>query len=180
MRLDLSAPRIGFDGWVFVARLVEEEAGYVSFCAPGQNLDGWSRPDTPHCDYCGKFRRRAMLYVLRHTDTGEIKQVGASCITLFLGVKVAGLWTLEFDLDEHLPTLGGEEWGEPVTRGDRSLHKLDTIAVALASPRAGAATSPAPGPATSRSARPQTPSRPRCGDCSSSATRSCAANSQKG
>lgn len=29
----------------------------MSFCAPGQNLDGWSRPDTPHCDYCGKFRR---------------------------------------------------------------------------------------------------------------------------
>jgi len=44
---------------VFVARLVEEEADYVSFCAPGQNLDGWARPDTPHCDYCGKFRRRA-------------------------------------------------------------------------------------------------------------------------
>ena len=132
VRLDLSAPRIGFDGWVFVARLVEEDAGYVTFCAPGQNLDGWARPDTPHCDYCGKFRRRAKLYVLRHTDTGEIKQVGASCITLFLGVKVAGLWTLEYDLDEHLPALGGEEWGEPVARGDRSLHKLDTIALALA------------------------------------------------
>ncbi|EHI43407.1 hypothetical protein OPAG_06685 [Rhodococcus opacus PD630] len=88
---------------LFFARLGEGEAGYVSFCAPGQNLDGWSRPDTPHCDYCGKFRRRAKLYVLRHTDTGEIAQVGASCITLFLGVKVAGLWTLEYDLDEHLP-----------------------------------------------------------------------------
>ncbi|WP_054247837.1 hypothetical protein [Rhodococcus opacus] len=132
VRLNLSAPRIGFDGWVFVARLVEEEAGYVTFCAPGQNLDGWTRPDTPHCDYCGKLRRRAKLYVLRHSDTGEIKQVGASCITLFLGVKVAGLWTLEYDLDEHLPALGGEEWGEPATRGDRSLHKLDTIALALA------------------------------------------------
>ena len=43
VRLDLSAPRTGFDGWVFVARLVEEEAGYVTFCAPGQNLDGWAR-----------------------------------------------------------------------------------------------------------------------------------------
>ncbi|GAB3835100.1 hypothetical protein GCM10028895_55570 [Pontibacter rugosus] len=73
MRLDLSAPRIGFDGCVFVARLVEEEAGYVTFGAPGQYLDGWARPDTPHCDYCGKFRRRAKLYVLRHSDTGEIK-----------------------------------------------------------------------------------------------------------
>ncbi|WP_257014819.1 hypothetical protein [Rhodococcus sp. ACPA1] len=59
LHLPLSAPQIGFGGWVFVARLVEEEAGYVSFCALGQNLDGWSRPDTPHCDYCGKFRRRA-------------------------------------------------------------------------------------------------------------------------
>ncbi|WP_257015958.1 hypothetical protein [Rhodococcus sp. ACS1] len=59
VRLTLSVPQIGFGGWVFVARLVEEEAGYVSFCAPGQNLDGWSRPDTPHCDYSGKFRRRA-------------------------------------------------------------------------------------------------------------------------
>lgn len=132
VRLTLSAPRIGFGGWVFIARLVEEEAGYVTFCAPGQNLDGWSRPETPHCDYCGKFRRRAKLYVLRHTETGEIKQVGASCITLFLGVKIAGLWTLEYDLDEHLPALGGQEWGEPAAGGDRSLHKLDTIALALA------------------------------------------------
>ncbi|NHU44969.1 hypothetical protein G9373_19800 [Rhodococcus sp. A14] len=132
VRLTLSAPRIGFGGWVFVARLEEEEAGYVTFCAPGQNLDGWSRPDTPHCDYCGKFRRRAKLYILRHNDTGEIAQVGASCITLFLGVKVAGLWTLEYDLDEHLPDLGGDEWGEPVAGWDRSLHTLDTIALALA------------------------------------------------
>ena len=59
VHLTPSAPRIGFDGWLFVTRLVEEDADYVTFCAPGQNLDGRSRPDTPHCDYCGKFRRRA-------------------------------------------------------------------------------------------------------------------------
>ncbi|MFD6062714.1 hypothetical protein [Rhodococcus wratislaviensis] len=59
VHLTLSAPQIGFGDWVFVARLVEEEAGYVTFCAPGQNLDGWARPDTPHCDYCGELRRRA-------------------------------------------------------------------------------------------------------------------------
>ncbi|MFE7421113.1 hypothetical protein [Rhodococcus sp. NPDC057529] len=70
--------------------------------------------------------------MLRHGDTGEITQVGASCITLFLGVKVAGLWTLEYDLDEHLPALGGQRWGEPTVGEDRSLHTLDTIALALA------------------------------------------------
>jgi len=47
-------------------------------------------------------------------------------------VKVAGLWTLEYDLDEHLPALGGQEWGEPVAGGDRSLHTLDPIALARA------------------------------------------------
>jgi hypothetical protein len=64
---------------VFVARLVEEEAGYVSFCAPGQNLDGWSRPDTPHCDYCGKFRRRAARSFQGISD--RILSAGSGCET---------------------------------------------------------------------------------------------------
>lgn len=131
VRLTLSAPEIGFEGWVFVARLVEEEAGYIAFCAPGQNLDGWTRPDTAHCDYCGKSRRRSKIYILRNTATGEIKQVGASCIVLFLGVKVSGLWTLEFDLDE-LPETGDDWVGGIVGAVDQSLHNLDALALALA------------------------------------------------
>jgi hypothetical protein len=98
-------------------------------------------------------------YVLRHTGTGEIKQVGASCITLFLGVKVA-LWTLEYDLGPAPARHGragvGRTGGGPVAAQARPSPSR------WPSPRAGAATSPAPGPGTARFPRPRTPSQPPC------------------
>lgn len=39
--------------FTFVASLIAEEAGYVTHCAPGQNLTGWVRPlgGDKHCDH---------------------------------------------------------------------------------------------------------------------------------
>ncbi|WP_241031906.1 hypothetical protein [Rhodococcus koreensis] len=94
----------------------------------------------------------------------------------FLGVKVAGLWTLEYD-DEHLPDLGGNEWGEPAAGGDRSLHTLDPIALARAFSEGGRGYISRARAVTARFPRQRTPSRPPGGDWRSSATRRCAANS---
>lgn len=37
-----------------------------------------------HCDHCGTRRNRKKTVVLRNAETGETKQVGATCLTAFL------------------------------------------------------------------------------------------------
>lgn len=106
-RVTLSAPRITAPGYTFVAALTREEAGMVVRTAPGQSLDGWTRPDDHHCDHCGTSRSRSTSYVVRNDATDEIVQIGKSCLVPFLGVAPAGLWALQFDPEELIPTATG-------------------------------------------------------------------------
>ncbi|SUA31637.1 Uncharacterised protein [Mycolicibacterium fortuitum] len=103
LRITLSAPTITVPGYTFVAGLTREEGGMVVRTAPGQNLDGWTRPEAHGCDYCGKIRHRSTSFVVRNDATGEIVQIGKSCLRPFLGVAPAGLWTLTLDPEELLP-----------------------------------------------------------------------------
>lgn len=43
------------------------------------------RDCAPDCDHCHTQRKRNEIYVLRDLDTGELKQVGTSCVTDFTG-----------------------------------------------------------------------------------------------
>lgn len=104
IRVTLSAPQITAPGYTFLAALTREEAGMVVRTAPGQNLDGWDRPEEHHCDYCGTSRTRSTSYVVRNDTTGEALQIGKSCLTPFLGVAPAGLWALQFDPEDFVPT----------------------------------------------------------------------------
>ena len=77
-------------GWEFVATLAHEEGGTMLRTVPTAELaDGELRrfydatPD--HCDHCNTRRRRNDTYVVRNTSTGELKQVGKSCLRDFLG-----------------------------------------------------------------------------------------------
>lgn len=103
LRVVLSAPRIKAGGYTFVASLTREPGGMVVRTAPGQSLDGWERPEEHGCDYCGKSRGRNTSYVVRNDVTGEVMQIGKSCLVPFLGISPAGLWTLELDPDDLLP-----------------------------------------------------------------------------
>lgn len=103
LRVVLSAPRIKAGGYTFVAALTREPGGMVVRTAPGQNLDGWERPEEHGCDYCGKSRGRNTSYVVRNDATGEVMQIGKSCLVPFLGISPAGLWTLVLDPEELLP-----------------------------------------------------------------------------
>lgn len=102
-RVTLSAPQITAPGYTFVAALTREAAGMVVRTAPGQSLDGWTRPDDHRCDYCGTSRSRSTSYVVRNDATGEVVQIGKSCLVPFLGVSPGGLWALQFDPDELIP-----------------------------------------------------------------------------
>lgn len=102
-RVTLSAPQITAPGYTFLAALTREEAGMVVRTAPGQSLDGWTRPDEHWCDYCRKSRARSTSYVVRNEETGEIVQIGKSCLVPFLGVSPAGLWALQYDPEDLVP-----------------------------------------------------------------------------
>ncbi|WP_141717836.1 hypothetical protein [Nocardia altamirensis] len=103
VRITLSAPVISYGGWVFVASLDFDFGEALVRCAPGQSLDGWVRPAENVCEHCNTVRRRRVSYVVRHAETGELRQIGSSCLRLFLGVCPAGLWSLSFpaELEEQ-------------------------------------------------------------------------------
>lgn len=50
----------------------------------GNQMDAY-RHAKPVCDHCNTTRRRSATFVLRHVDTGDLKQVGADCLQDFTG-----------------------------------------------------------------------------------------------
>lgn len=53
----------------------------------------------PNCEHCELPRRRNQTFILENQSTGEIKQVGSTCIDDFLGEKALSkaLWYYEMD-----------------------------------------------------------------------------------
>lgn len=104
--------RLSLGRYTFVARLVPEEAGMTVATAPGESLEGWTRPaaDDMSCDHCKVKRNRVNLFVVRDEDTGEFIQLGQQCIVLYTGLEPKGLWALGFE-DEIRATMGGGEGG---------------------------------------------------------------------
>lgn len=111
IRVHLDELRISAGHYTFVAALVAEEAGYTVHCAPGQSLDGWQRPpvDDIHCDHCGTKRDRKRLYIIRDDRDGTLVQVGHSCIELYTGLALKGLWALTYG--PQLRGYGGDDEG---------------------------------------------------------------------
>lgn len=117
--------------YTFIAALVREQAGYTVHCAPGHNLDGWTRPpaDDMHCDHCGTKRIRNRLYVVRNNVTGELVQLGHGCISLFTGLSVRSLSALTFD-DELKAFAAEDNDGRSFGQGDYGVDVRKVIAYA--------------------------------------------------
>lgn len=94
----LNTPKISYNGWQFVASVDVLEKGTLVNAVPGVDADEFPRPEEHVCEHCGKKRRRAKTYLLRH-ENGEIKQIGKSCLEVFLGASPKGLWALTFEDD---------------------------------------------------------------------------------
>lgn len=136
--LTLNHPVICYEGWEFVASLDDTGNGMIVRSRPGAELDGW-RPEAQRCDHCGKYRARNETYVVRNTETGELMQVGSSCMQNFLGIRPSGLWAVGFDplAEEQDDTddLGGS-WGGASMR-DEMHNTRQIIAAALLVTRDG-------------------------------------------
>ncbi|WP_072814967.1 hypothetical protein [Rhodococcus zopfii] len=80
-------------------------------------------------------RARTRSYVLCHAETGEIRQVGSSCLSLFLGVTLRGLWILEMftaaELDEWRLPSDTDEHGPAGPREAITAHVPTVLRLAL-------------------------------------------------
>jgi len=75
-----------YQGWVFEAALdFDPEAGLITRPAPGVDRIDRDSIREGACDHCGITRDRRKIYLVRHTGTGETRQVGSTCIKDFLG-----------------------------------------------------------------------------------------------
>jgi hypothetical protein len=124
----LDVPKLGYNGWTFVATLAFETAGTIVRTVPGQSCD--YRPSSQECDQCHTSRFRNDTFVVRNDETGEYKQVGRNCLALFFGLTPA-LWVFTYDLDEFNERNADENerssWGRDRTEDVRRI-----IAAALA------------------------------------------------
>ena len=79
--------------WTFLARLDHnsDPTGKSNFVyvMPGQTLDDSYRMAGADCEHCGYRRIRRNTYVLKHDKSGELKQVGHTCVQDFIGIDPA-------------------------------------------------------------------------------------------
>lgn len=133
MRFTQVSPlRLTIGNFTFVASLVAEEAGYTVHTAPGQNLDGWTRPavDDIHCDHCKLDRKRVNIYIVRNNETGELVQLGHSCIELYTGLSPKGLFALTYD--QELAGITEDDFGAGYTQRDYATEVNTVLALAFA------------------------------------------------
>jgi len=79
----IDTPRVGFDGWRFIATLDSMGGKNIMSAMPGEVIPAQYRTAESKCDHCGTIRHRNNTYVLAHED-GTYTQVGSSCINDFL------------------------------------------------------------------------------------------------
>lgn len=71
-------------GWHFLGTLEHTPAGNVLRAVPGREIPESYRTGGADCDHCHKARRRKDTYVIQ-SESGEVRQIGHSCIRDFLG-----------------------------------------------------------------------------------------------
>lgn len=124
VRLTLNRPSLAHDDWQFVGKVSwDPEAGAIVHTADGVTLH--ERPSRATCDVCGQSRTRNDTFIIERD--GEQMQVGGDCVKRFFGIRPAGLWMLDFDLEipsEHDPSSAPRD----AYRTDR----IETMAVAVA------------------------------------------------
>ncbi len=80
-------------GWQFLAtlqHLTDDQGAPMNLvrAVPGsEGLLNDYRAVAQKCDHCQVSRRRIDTYVVRHAESGDIKQVGSSCLVDFIGTE---------------------------------------------------------------------------------------------
>ncbi len=121
-RIIVSGDRPRINGWSFVARIDHMEEGNVlSVGDRSVEIPAHFRTAPCVCEHCNLRRRRIATYML-HSDDGAWKQVGASCLTDFLGhphpEAIAALAEFWGDIEDACDDAGDHEGGSGERRSD--------------------------------------------------------------
>ena len=104
------------EGWRFLAAIDHEGGANIVEQIPGAEnpltVSEWANA-APDCDHCGLKRLRLKTYVLGNDETGEVKQVGSTCIGDFFPGSAAGNIARLADLWSVIDATAREEseWG---------------------------------------------------------------------
>lgn len=109
-RITGEAPQ--YNGWTFLARVdtLETAEGRHTFTlapAPGVDHVDRSLVRPGFCDHCGTARYRKNTYLVRESETGEIRNVGSTCIKDFLGWSASVVFFTEGDVAGDIDDLVG-------------------------------------------------------------------------
>lgn len=140
-----SAPKLVRDERGFMIQMHEVRLDRPDFHANGWRFDGYHEataagafvsrfnasgdlraPDGVTCGHCGSNRHRTKMFTVTNADTGEQKQLGSSCLELFLGFTPAGLTALYDDPLEKV----GEDDDVGGFGGPTPLHAADDVVLA--------------------------------------------------
>ncbi len=84
-----TTPRVA--GWEFIATLQHVDGGTILRSVPtaevGDSELAPYRASAPACDHCRQNRRRNDTFVVRHVETGDLRQVGRNCLADFTGAQ---------------------------------------------------------------------------------------------
>lgn len=102
--IDGAGPKL--EGWKFIGTLdhVSLEGSVIVNTVPGEIVPKEFHNNAPVCDHCNRIRNRKETFVVEN-ETGELKQVGRSCIKDFLGhdpSKIARYLQSLYDLMDEL------------------------------------------------------------------------------
>ena len=120
----------------FLASVELTPAGNYVDTVPGVELPPEYRTTDNRCEHCQASRARKHVYVARNVETGELTQVGRTCLRDFLGTDTPEKVVNRFTFFRQLKGLDEEEgWGDGF-RGSYWADDLQHIlAVALVSVR---------------------------------------------
>lgn len=95
------APR--YAGWRFVASVDAVDGGTILRYPPGRDA-AFRNTDVVagHCDHCHTRRARRRTMLLAHDDTGQLLQVGTSCLKDFLGHHLSPVFLAADDVRAEL------------------------------------------------------------------------------
>lgn len=123
-------------GWQFRARLeTVKGSDNLVFGLPGVEIPASFSKSGCKCEHCNVNRYRVNTYVVQHSESGEWKQVGSTCLQDFMGgdsaAAIVALFEFYGDIIHDLDALSrAEQFG---WQGGNAAHGLaDVIAKSLA------------------------------------------------
>lgn len=99
-----------YNGWTFLARVDRVGETFTLATSPGVEHVDRSLVRLGECDHCHQARHRNNTYLVQ-SETGEVKNVGSTCIKDFLGWEGRFAFFSTHEVEEDALG-GGSGWGE--------------------------------------------------------------------